>query len=45
MPDHNAAMALVLEALTSGPTKAIDSLDDIDAVGHRVVQGLSLIHI
>ena len=39
MPDHNADMALVLEALTSGPTKAIDSLDDIDAVGHRVVQG------
>ena len=39
MPDHNAAMALVLEALTSGPTKAIDSLVDIDAVGHRVVQG------
>ena len=39
IPDHNAAMALVLEALTSGPTKAIDSLDDIDAVGHRVVQG------
>ena len=39
MPDHNAAMALVLEALTSGPTKANDSLDDIDAVGHRVVQG------
>ena len=39
MPDHNAAMALVLEALTSGPTRAIDSLDDIDAVGHRVVQG------
>ena len=39
MPDHNAAMALVLVALTSGPTKAIDSLDDIDAVGHRVVQG------
>ena len=39
MPDHNAAMALVLEALTSGPTKAIDSLDDIDAMGHRVVQG------
>lgn len=39
MPDHNAAMALVLEALTSGPSKAIDSLDDIDAVGHRVVQG------
>lgn len=39
MSDHNDAMALVLEALTSGPTKAIDSLDEIDAVGHRIVQG------
>ena len=39
MEDHNAAMAVVLEALTSGPNKAIDSLDDIDAIGHRVVQG------
>lgn len=39
MADHNAAMALVLDALTSGPTKAIDSLDEIDAIGHRIVQG------
>ena len=39
MPDHDAAVGLVLEALTSGPTKAIDSLDEIDAVGHRIVQG------
>lgn len=39
MKDHNAAMALVLEALTSGPNKVIDSLDEIDAIGHRVVQG------
>lgn len=39
MPDHDAAMALVLNALTDGPTKAVDSLDDIDAIGHRVVQG------
>lgn len=39
MADHNAAMALVLEALTSGKNKAIDSLDEIAAVGHRVVQG------
>lgn len=39
MEDHNAAMAVVLEALTSGPNAAIDSLDDIDAIGHRVVQG------
>lgn len=39
MADHNAAMALVLESLTTGPTKAIESLDSIDAVGHRIVQG------
>ena len=39
MENHNAAMALVLEALTSGPNKVIDSLDEIDAIGHRVVQG------
>lgn len=39
MADHDAAMALVLESLTTGPTKAIDSLDDIDAIGHRIVQG------
>ena len=39
MPDHDAAVALVLEALTSGEEKAIDSLDEIEAVGHRIVQG------
>ena len=39
MADHDEAMALVLETLTSGPTKAIDSLAEIDAVGHRIVQG------
>lgn len=39
MKDHNEAMRLVLEALTSGPNAAIESLDDIDAIGHRIVQG------
>ncbi|MEE0845174.1 MAG: acetate kinase [Eggerthellaceae bacterium] len=39
MADHDAAMALVLETLTSGKDKAIDSLDQIDAIGHRIVQG------
>jgi acetate kinase len=39
MKDHDDAMALVIEALVSGPTKALDSLAEIDAVGHRVVQG------
>lgn len=39
MADHDDAMALVLDSLTEGTTKAIDSLDEIDAVGHRIVQG------
>ncbi len=39
MPDHDSAVGLVLETLTSGPNKAIDSLDEIEAVGHRIVQG------
>ncbi len=39
MADHDEAMALVLEAMTSGPDRAIGSLGQIDAVGHRIVQG------
>ncbi|MEE8722483.1 MAG: acetate kinase [Eggerthellaceae bacterium] len=39
MANHDEAMQVVLETLTSGPMKAIDSLDEIDAVGHRIVQG------
>ena len=39
MADHNDAMVLVLESLTSGPTQASDSRDEIDAGGHRNVQG------
>ncbi|WP_165060092.1 MULTISPECIES: acetate/propionate family kinase [unclassified Adlercreutzia] len=39
MADHDQAMSLVLEALTTGPNKAVNSLDEIDAIGHRVVQG------
>ncbi len=37
--DHDKAVALVLDSLISGPTKAIDSLDSIGAIGHRIVQG------
>ncbi len=37
--DHSEAMRLVLQTLTSGPNKAIDSLDEIEAIGHRIVQG------
>ncbi|NGM16664.1 acetate/propionate family kinase [Xiamenia xianingshaonis] len=39
MADHDEAMALVLESLTHGPTAAVSSLDEIDAIGHRIVQG------
>ncbi len=39
MPDHTAAFLVVKDALTSGETKVIDSLDEISAIGHRVVQG------
>ncbi len=37
MPDHNVAVALVLKMLTDKETGVISSMDEIDAVGHRVV--------
>ena len=37
MPDHNVAVALVLKALTDAEYGVIKSMDEIDAVGHRVV--------
>lgn len=37
MPDHNVAVALVLSALIEGETGVINSMEEIDAVGHRVV--------
>ncbi len=37
MPDHNVAVSLVLNALTDKETGVISSMDEIDAVGHRVV--------
>ncbi|MBQ2675882.1 MAG: acetate kinase [Clostridia bacterium] len=39
MPDHTAAFKCVEKALISGDAKAIDSMDEIGAVGHRIVQG------
>ena len=38
IPDHKAGMRLILEALT-GENGVLDSLEDIEAVGHRIVQG------
>ena len=37
--DHDAAMVLVLEALVSEEAPAVSSLSEIDAIGHRIVQG------
>lgn len=39
IPDHKVAFNIVKDALTTGDTKVIDDLKEIDAIGHRVVQG------
>ncbi len=39
MPDHTEAIRLVLDALTNEKTGVVKSLDEIGAVGHRVVHG------
>ncbi len=38
-PTHTEAFEKLVEVLTSGETKVIDSMAEISAVGHRVVQG------
>ena len=40
--NHTEAFMEVKKALTEGETKVIDSLDEVDAVGHRIVQGGAL---
>lgn len=39
MPDHTEAIRLVLDALTNPATGVVKSLDEIGAVGHRIVHG------
>ena len=39
MPDHSAAVKLVLQYLLDEKLGAIKNLDEIAAVGHRVVHG------
>ena len=39
MPEHQAAIEFVLDVLASEEHGAVKSLDEIDAVGHRVVHG------
>lgn len=42
MPDHTTAFYEVKKILTDGDLKVIDSLEEITAIGHRVVQGGAL---
>ena len=39
MPDHKAAVSYVLDALTDEKSGVIANLNEIDAVGHRIVHG------
>lgn len=39
MPTHKEAIEVVLNILTKGEDKVIDSISKIDAIGHRVVHG------
>ena len=39
MAEHKEAIELVLKTLTDGEGKVINSIDDIDAIGHRAVHG------
>ncbi len=39
MPDHEVAVRIVLEALADKEYGVVESLDEIEAVGHRIVHG------
>ena len=39
LDNHNAAFTKILQLLTTGDTKVIDSISAIDAVGHRISMG------
>ena len=39
MPTHKEAIPMVLEALTNEKTGAIKSLEEVNAIGHRIVHG------
>ena len=39
IPDHKVGMQLILKALTDPETGVLKSLTELDAVGHRIVQG------
>ncbi len=42
MPNHTVAFARVKAALTEGEGKVLESLSEVTAIGHRIVQGGSI---
>ena len=44
-PTHTEAFEKLVEVLTSGETKVIDSMSEISAVGHRIVQGAEVFKV
>ena len=45
LPTHRHAIDEILRLLTESDKGVLNSLDELGGVGHRVVHGLSLIHI
>ena len=45
IPDHKTGIQLILESIVQENYGVIASLEEIECIGHRVVHGLSLIHI
>jgi acetate kinase len=39
LPDHTAALRRIFELLTTGETRVLESMDELDAIGHRFSMG------
>ena len=44
MPTHSEAFECLVQVMTNGEAKVIDSMCEISAVGHRIVQGGAIFH-
>ena len=42
MPDHKRAVEMVMEAITDAKVGVLKSIDEVDAIGHRVLHGGNL---
>lgn len=43
MPNHTVAVKLVIDSLVDKENGVIDSLEEIDAIGHRIVHGVEAV--